>query len=99
MFVPDLVLFHDDERLAFGQLETGLRCDHTRRTRNRVECAASLVVPHYPLELALLLRTGQVSALVLQPLEERRVHVSIDQQVAVARASGSVILCLADTRV
>src|SRR5690606_34442904 len=99
MLLTDLLLLDDDERLAFGELEARLPCDDVRGARDRVDRPSAFGVPHDRLELRLLLVAREVTALFLQRIEKRVVHARLDDQIAVARAAGAVVLRLADSRV
>ena len=83
MRLPDLVLLDDDERLAIGQPETGLRGDDGRVTGDRVERAPPLGIPHHRLEFPLVVLAGKVTALRLKRVEEPVVHGRCNYQVAV----------------
>ena len=84
MCFADAVLGHDDEALTRGQVNAGLRRNHGGSTRDGVDRAMPVGVPHHGFKRTFVVGGREVAAFFLQLREKRIVNGRLDQQVAVA---------------
>src|SRR5262245_23200358 len=91
MRLPDLILLHDDE-LAIGRnLKAGDLRNRHRWPRDGANRAATLAIPHRPLQQLLLLGRCEMTALFLKLRQESVVDRLVDDEVAVGRAARAVV--------
>ena len=95
----DMRFFDEQERFVVRNCKAGARRDDRCGARDGVRCAMALDVPVRSLESLLLLCVHQVPALGLQLCQEGIVNRRVNEQIAVGRTSGAVIVGLADPRV
>ena len=87
----DLVLLDDDERSVIRDAESGGGGELGSGLGDGRHDPSAVVVPHRSLEQGLLLVGREVAALGLQLGDHGVVDAIVDEQVAVGRASGSVV--------
>src|SRR5436190_163991 len=99
MFLPDLVLRHNQKRLAGRNPKTGDFRDCGCGTGDRVWCPPAFRIPISRLQQRLFSWSDEVSSFFLQLIEKAIVNGGLNYEVSVSRTTRSVVVRFADSRV